>query len=110
MAGDTRNVPKGAKKGRSPAKKAAPKAPPAPKRMNVYAVPVVEIDVTARCSHGCFVLIPSSVAIFNFTGIGNRIDVGPGGDQSDILIHTHTLDDPELEAGCETDCWGIEDD
>lgn len=95
---------------RKPATKSkAPKASPPVKRMNVYAIPVVEIDVTSRCAHGCFDMIPSSVVVFNFTGIGNRIDVGPGGDQADILIHRHTGDDPTSE-DCESECWGIEED
>jgi hypothetical protein len=103
---------------RKPAtKKRAPAKPEPVKHMNVYAVPVVEIDVTAKCSHGCFGMIPTSATVFNFTGIGNRIDVGPGGDQADILIHTHTMDDPTpgketddpSASDCESDCWGIEE-
>jgi hypothetical protein len=77
--------------------------------MHVFAVPVVEIDVSARCSHGCFFLVPSSVVVMNFVGIGNRIDVGPGGDQADIVIHHHTGDDPS-EGECDQACWNMEDD
>jgi hypothetical protein len=97
-------------------KKAVPKVDP-PRRMNVYAVPIVEIDVTAKCSHGCFGMIPTSATVFNFVGIGNRIDVGPGGDQADLLIHIHTMEDPEpgkdeddpSAKNCDEDCWGIEE-
>ena len=80
--------------------------------MNVYAAPVPELDVSSRCHHGCFDIRPSSVVVFNFVGINNRIDVGPGGDQSDILIHQHVGIDPS-EGDCEVDCWGwdgFEDD
>jgi hypothetical protein len=94
---------------KAPAKKPEPQVV---KHMNVFAVPVVEIDVTARCSHGCYLMIPTSCIVFNFQGIGNRIDVGPGGDQSDILIHQHTGSDfPENgEDTCESECWNIFED
>ena len=86
------------------AKPAARKKPPPPNpTTHVFATPVVEVLVSARCVHGCYSITTTLPTVWNFVGIGDGIEVGPAAQQPDILIHAHTGDD--AEEPCDGVCW-----
>lgn len=89
-------------KSTNPATRRAPR----PKTTHVFAVPIVELAVSPRCAHGCFVVTSTSPTVWHFEGIGDSIEVGPGAQQADVLIHAHEGED-DLDP-CDP-CWAEED-